>query len=89
MPHPKKIKACGGCVPREWMSMADLSAYCGLSPRTLRDLLRHPVNPLPHVRLNQKILRVRRADFDAWMERFRFDGDSQVDQIVSEVMGTL
>jgi hypothetical protein len=85
-----------------WMSLEALSAYSGLSVRSLRGYLADPVNPLPHYRMKEphviqgkdgkrrvvsgKIL-VRRSDFDKWMEGFRHIPD--VSKIVSGVLAEM
>lgn len=63
-----------------WLSLSGLSGYSGLSVRTLRLLLHHPDDPLPHYRVGAmdrragrrgaKIL-VRRSEFDRWMLRWK------------------
>jgi hypothetical protein len=66
-----------------YLSLKALSAYSGLSVRSLRDALKDPVRILPHYRLGGKIL-VRRSEFDRWMAQFRQEG-SGLDQVVSEI----
>jgi hypothetical protein len=85
-----------------WLSLEDLSEYSDLSVRTLRAYLRDPSRPLPHYRMKEphvtvtkagkrqtitgKIL-VRRSEFDAWMQQFRYtpDLDRIVDEVVAEI----
>ncbi len=84
-----------------WLSLEALSQYSGMSVRTLRAYLTDPHAPLPCYRMKEphviktkagqrravsgKIL-VRRSDFDAWMQRFKYtpDLDKIVDEVVSE-----
>jgi helix-turn-helix protein len=68
-----------------YLSLKALAAYSGLSVRKLRDQLRHPSRPLPHYRVDGKIL-VRRSEFDAWIAAYRRVGESDVDRIVDEVL---
>lgn len=59
-----------------FLSLRALSAYSGLSPRTLRQYLELPPDEaLPCYRLpgGGKIL-VRRSDFDAWMQQHQSRG---------------
>src|SRR5262245_10587025 len=72
-------------VTDPYLSLRALSTYASLSVRTLRTLLDHPMNPLPHYRPGGKIL-VRRGEFDAWMAGFRHAGVLDVDAIVREVL---
>ena len=53
-----------------FMPLKPLSEYSGLSVRTLRTYLSHPVRPLPHYRPGGKIL-VKRSEFDEWLSRFK------------------
>jgi hypothetical protein len=85
-----------------WLSLPALSRYAGLSVRSLRAYLADPHAPLPCYRMKEphviptktgrprtvsgKIL-VRRSDFDAWMQRFKYtpDLDRLVDEVVAEI----
>jgi len=69
-----------------FLSLKGLAGYSGMSVRKLRDSLTRPVSPLPHYRVDGKIL-VRRSDFDRWMEHFKHtpDVDRIVDGVVSEI----
>ena len=53
-----------------YLSVRALAGYSGLSIRKLRSCLKNPRNPLPHYRVDNKVL-VRRSEFDAWMVAFR------------------
>ena len=55
---------------RGYLSVRSLSAYAGVSIRTIRKLLVRPHRPLPHYRIGGKIL-VRRSEFDHWAAEFR------------------
>ena len=82
-----------------WLSLQALSAYSGLSVRTLRACLTEPHRPLPHYRMKEphvlptragksrtvsgKIL-VRRSEFDRWMDAFKYTPD--LDRLVDEVV---
>ncbi len=82
-----------------WLSLKALSKYAGLSIRSLRAYLTDPHAPLPCYRMKEppvtvtkegkrqtitgKIL-VRRSEFDAWMQRFKYTPD--LDKLVDEVV---
>ena len=71
-----------------YLSLRTLSAYAGLSVRTLRGYLSHPARPLPHYRVGGKVL-VKRSEFDVWIAGFREESAPQVDAIVAAVLGGL
>jgi hypothetical protein len=64
-----------------------LSAYAGLSVRTLRGHLTCAAHPLPHYRVGGKLL-VKRSEFDAWIASFRDAGRPTVniDELTDEVL---
>ena len=74
-------------IAREYLSISELSDYSGISKRTLWTLLKSPINSIPHFRVGSagRIVRVRRSDFDDWMERQRGDRNSDIDKIVDEI----
>jgi hypothetical protein len=60
----------------------------GLSVRKLRDCLRHPSHPLPHHRVDGKIW-IWRSEFDVWIAAYHWVGDTEVDQIVDDLLAKL
>ena len=69
----------------EYMSLAELSAYASMSISTLRKWLRIG---MPYFRLGRSI-RIKRNDFDAWLEQFRAFGtekDSPHKQLFREAV---
>ena len=68
-----------------YLSLRELSVYSGLSIRTLRGFLVHPLRSLPHYRMAGKIL-VKRSEFDRWMQEYRRETPSCVDAIVDDVL---
>ena len=80
-----ELKATSG-IGREWLSLRDLTVYAAVSERTLREWMHRDKNPLPAVQVEGKIL-VRRAAFDAWLERYRIRAKQivDVDAIVNEL----
>jgi hypothetical protein len=68
-----------------YLPLKSLSAYSGLSVRTLRGYLTHLVHPLPCYRIGGKVL-VRRSDFDEWARQFRAVPMSAVDALVTDAL---
>ncbi len=75
-------------VKREYLSIAQLSVYCGVSERTLRKWLQAPVDPLPHFRIGtaKRLIRVRCGDFDNWMEKQRGNEQGLLDDLVKSIL---
>ena len=74
-------------ITPKWLGLRHLAEYSDTSERTLRMWIHSPVEPLPAVRIGGKIL-VRRADFDAWLQRHKIEplAIDDVDAIVREVV---
>jgi hypothetical protein len=72
-------------VEAGYFSIRSLSAYSGLSIRTLRLYLHHSTRPLPHFRIGGKIL-VRRSDFDTWADGFRVASSDRVATLVDSCL---
>lgn len=85
-----------------YLSLTALSAYSGLSSRSLRAFLQHPRLPIPHYRpgaapdqqgrngkRGTKVL-VRRSEFDKWMAIWRSQGPAapprDLDSIVEQAV---
>ena len=62
----------------EWLGLRELTEYAAVSERTLRTWIRLTRDPLPAARVGGKIL-IRRALFNAWLERHRIEPLSSVD----------
>jgi excisionase family DNA binding protein len=75
-------------VKQEYFSVSDLEKYSGISRRTLWDMLKDAFNPIPHFRVGAagRIVRVKRSDFDQWIETYRSENDMSVDEIVREFL---
>ncbi len=72
---------------QEWMDLRCLTRYASVSDRTLREWLHRALDPLPAVRVGNKIL-VRRSRFDEWLEAHPLTPANAVDVegIVSEIL---
>jgi hypothetical protein len=70
----RKSPARSDAVPRDdgYLSLRALAVYSDMSVRTLRNYLAHASNPIPHYKMDGKIL-VKRSEFDAWMRSFRVE----------------
>ena len=75
-------------IKKEYFSIIELSEYSGISQRTLCDLLKDPVNPIPHFRVGSagRIVRVKRSEFDQWMQTQKSNDINLIDQIVDEIL---
>ena len=83
---PGDIKVKQATIQPGYFSKKDLCVYSGACERTVSGWLKDPTHPLPHFRLGRKMIRIKRADFDAWIEKYRRDDKGKVDEIVDEVM---
>ncbi|MGA2733053.1 MAG: helix-turn-helix domain-containing protein [Syntrophobacteraceae bacterium] len=54
----------------EYLTMEELSRYCGMSICTLRNWKR---SGMPYFKLGRSV-RIKRSDFDAWVGRFQVNG---------------
>lgn len=72
---------------KEYYKIPELSDYTGISKRTLYDLIKSPVNPIPHYRIGSsgRILRVKKSEFDDWMRSQKASRSSLIDDIVKDI----
>lgn len=70
--------------PDAYLSLRALSVYAGLSVRTLRARLTSATDPLPYYRIGGSI-RVRRSEYDAWVQRFKRSEES-AERTVTELL---
>ena len=75
-------------IKKEYFSILELSEYSGISQRTLWDLLKNPVNPIPHFRIGSagRIVRVKKSEFDRWIQTQRARNSKDIDRIVDEIL---
>lgn len=80
-------KRVRGKVQKGYLSVSELEEYSGISRRTLWDLLKDPVNPIPHFRIGSagRIVRVSKDEFNQWMQNQRGKQNSEIDRIVDEI----
>jgi len=77
-----------GAIQREYLTISQLSEYSSISERTLWDFLKDPVNPLPYFRVGAagRIVRVKKSEFDQWMQIHKASNINEIDRIVDEVL---
>ncbi len=75
-------------VTREYFKVSELAEYAGISDRTLWDLLKDPVNPIPHYRVGAagRIVRIKKSEFDEWMRNQMVREDSLVDDVLERIL---
>jgi excisionase family DNA binding protein len=74
-------------VEREYLKVSELAEYSGISNRTIWDLLKDPINPIPHYRVGAagRIVRIKKTDFDEWMRGQMHCESSFIDDVVGEI----
>jgi hypothetical protein len=76
-------------ITPEYLDLQALAVYSSCSVRWLRNRLADRRAPLPHHRVEGKIL-VSKKDFDQWISRFRtIQEPSEVDMIVDGVIANV
>jgi len=75
-------------VEKEYFTVLELSKYVGISQRTLRDHLKDPINPIPHFRIGAagRIIRIKKSEFDEWMNSQRATQGDEIDELIAEVL---
>ncbi len=71
-----------------YLSIPQLAQYSGLSRATLYRRMADPVDPLPVFHVKRRTL-VRRAEFDAWLERLRRREEDRVARFVAQMSAAL
>lgn len=83
------ITASQNLLTPGYLDLKTLAVYSSSSVRWLRDRLVDKICPLPHHRVEGKIL-VRRSDFDSWMDHFRTaDTSPGLNTLVDDVLSSL
>jgi hypothetical protein len=87
--HPGESLRCDSLGYPAYFDLRALAAYSSCSVRWLRDRLVDKICPLPHHRVEGKIL-VKRDDFDTWMQHFRTaDTSPGLNTLVDDVFSGL
>lgn len=78
-----------GPIHPGYFDLKGLAAYSSCSVRWLRDRLVDRAHPLPHHRVEGKLL-VKREDFDLWIAQYREDRPADaLEDLVNGVLATL
>ena len=77
-----------GCTKSISLKVAELSDYSGISQRTLRTLLNNSVNPIPFYRVGAagRIVRIKKSEFDLWMNSQRAEQREGIDEIIDGLL---
>ncbi len=75
-------------IQKEYLTVADLSQYTRISQRTIRDLLKDPVNPIPFYRVGAagRIIRIKKNEFNEWMQSQKSSHGTEIDDLVAEIL---
>ena len=87
MKNVKQPTRGGTRIEPAYLSIKELAHYSGISERALRDFLTDPVDPIPHFRIgiSGRIIRIRKNDFDDWIEHFRVNDGKEMDEILKKL----
>lgn len=75
-------------IQKEYLTVAETSEYCGISQRTLRNLLKDHLNPIPFYRVGPagRIIRIKKSEFDEWMQSQKSNQGTEIDDLVAEIL---
>jgi len=75
-------------VTKEYLKIAEVAEYSSISKRTLWDHLKDPVNPIPHFRVGSagRIIRIKKSEFDQWMETQRAGQGIELDELIAGIL---
>ena len=73
---------------QEIFTAPEAAEYLKISERMLRDLLKDPSHPLPYYRIGSagRLIRIRKADIDDWLESYKSKSEINIDQLVADLM---
>ena len=74
-------------IEKGYFTVAELEKYCSISKRTLHTHLKDPVNPIPHFRVGVagRIIRIKKSEFDAWMETHRAVQGNEINELLEGI----
>jgi hypothetical protein len=76
-------------TPIEYFDLRGLASYSSSSIRWLRDRLIDRNHPLPHYRVEGKLL-VKREDFDRWIAQYRQERSAdELEEVVNGVVAEM
>jgi hypothetical protein len=75
-------------IEKGYFTVAELEKYCSISQRTLRTQMNDPVNPIPHFRVGTagRIIRIKKSEFDLWMDSQRATQGSEIDELIEGIL---
>lgn len=89
IPSKRGAVTQGNIIDPGYFDLKALASYSCCSIRWIRDRLVDRTQPLPHYRIEGKIL-VKRDDFDRWIRQFLIDQPAdEMDDVVSGVLAQL
>ena len=82
------VKNNAGCIEREYLSISETYEYTGVAVRTIRKWLKDPLTPLPHFRMSDRLIKIRRKHIDEWFEQYKVDVNkmSDLDNLIDDFL---
>lgn len=71
-----------------YLPLSDLATYSGLSVRTLRDHLTNGDHPLPHYKVDGRIV-VKRSEYDAWVQKFHRTAATPEAELARQILASM
>lgn len=71
-----------------FFTIDEAAKYLGTSRRNVLRFIKDQKDPLPHYRLNRKIIRLKPDEIDGWMRKFKVQSPAvpDADRIVRELL---
>lgn len=79
-------------IEKEYMTVKEANLYCGIGIRALREHLKNRDPPLPHYRVNRKLVLIKKSELNEWMSHFKVESDreaSHLDKVVDEIVSAV
>ena len=59
---------------QEFMDLQEVADYLGVHVNTIYKYIKDKAHPLPTFNITDRIIRVKKADLDIWLETYRKNG---------------